>query len=185
MRIIAGTLKGRVLQGPTWDGVRPSSDRLRETLFNILTPRVAGARWLDVCAGTGAMGIEALSRGAAAVTFIDEDPRATALVAANLRKCQVTEGYTIERRNALARTPAVRGGPFDIVFLDPPYAQRSLEPWLHLAAGLIAPDGLVVLEHASRLEAPAAVPGLTLARRLRQGDSALAFYEPGPSGTEV
>jgi 16S rRNA (guanine966-N2)-methyltransferase len=184
MRIIAGALKGRVLQAPTWDGLRPSSDRLRETLFNILAPRMAQARVLDICAGTGAVGIEALSRGARTVTFVEEDRRATMLIEANLRRCQVTEGYTIERRNALVRTPVLSGGPFDIVFLDPPYAQRSFEPWLQVAADQLAQHGLVVLEHASRLEAPGESAGLVLVRRLRQGDSALAFYEPEPAGTE-
>ena len=82
MRIIAGTLKGRVLQAPDWDGLRPTSDRLRETLFNILAPRVEGSRVLDVCAGTGAVGIEALSRGATAVTFVESDRRASALIEA-------------------------------------------------------------------------------------------------------
>ena len=116
-------------------GLRPTSDRLRETLFNILAPRIEGARVLDVCAGTGAVGIEALSRGAAAVTFVEDDRRALALIEANLRQCQVSEGYTIDRRSALARAAVFAGGPFDIVFLDPPYAQRTLEPWLH-AGGL-------------------------------------------------
>lgn len=184
MRIIAGGYKGRVLQAPDWDGLRPTSDRLRETLFNILAPRTAGARVLDICAGTGAVGIEALSRGATAVTFVDEDHRAVALIAANLRRCGVCEGYTIERRNALSRAVMVPGGPFDIVFLDPPYAQRSLEPWLELAAACVASSGLVVLEHASRLQAPDGVAGLGVWRRLRQGDSALTFYEPGVVGTE-
>jgi 16S rRNA (guanine(966)-N(2))-methyltransferase RsmD len=185
MRVIAGTLKGRVLQAPSWDGLRPTSDRLRETLFNILAPRIEGARVLDVCAGTGAVGIEALSRGAAAVTFVDTDHRAVALIEANLRKCGVTERYTIDRRDALARVSPPVGGPFDIVFLDPPYAQSSFEPWLGAAAADVAAGGVIVLEHASRLDPPAAVPGLQLTRRLRQGDSSLAFYAPGAAGTEA
>ena len=183
MRVIAGTLKGRVLRTPAWDGLRPTSDRLRETLFNILAPRIEGARFLDVCAGTGAVGIEALSRGAAFVTFVEDDRRALSLIEANLRHCQVSEGYTIDRRNALARAAVFAGGPFDIVFLDPPYAQRSLEPWLHLSASHVAPGGIAILEHASRLEAPAAADRLTVARRLRQGDSALTFYVPDTDGT--
>ena len=84
MRIIAGTLKGRRLEAPDWDGLRPTSDRLRETLFNVLAPRIRGARVLDGYAGTGAVGIEALSRGAAHVTFVERDPRAVALIEANL-----------------------------------------------------------------------------------------------------
>src|SRR6187402_873392 len=102
MRVIAGALKGRVLRTPAWDGLRPTSDRLRETLFNILAPRIEGARFLDVCAGTGAVGIEALSRGAAFVTFVEDDRRALALIEANLRHCQLSEGYTIDRRDALS-----------------------------------------------------------------------------------
>lgn len=176
MRIIAGRFKGRVLQAPTWDGLRPSSDRLRETLFNVLAPEVGGARVLDICAGTGAVGLEAISRGAAWVTFVEHDRRAVALIDANLRKCGVIDGYTIERRDALTRTAAGHDRPFDLVFLDPPYAQRSLDPWLQVAAAAVSPHGRVVLEHASRLTAPEHVAALGRTRQLRQGDSTLSFY---------
>jgi 16S rRNA (guanine966-N2)-methyltransferase len=185
MRIIAGAFKGRMLQAPTWDGLRPTSDRLRETLFNVLAPRIAGARVLDVCAGTGAVGLEALSRGARCVTFAEQDRRAVSLIEANLRKCQVSGGYTIERRDALARATVFPGGPFDIVFLDPPYAQRSLDPWLQLAAANAATDGLIVLEHATRQDAPATPAGLARTRVLRQGDSTLTFYVPAAPTAEV
>jgi 16S rRNA (guanine(966)-N(2))-methyltransferase RsmD len=184
MRVIAGALKGRVLQTPAWEGLRPTSDRLRETVFNILAPRIEGVRFLDVCAGTGAVGIEALSRGAARVTFVEEDRRAVALIEANRRRCPVRDGYTIERRDALARPGVLTSGPFDIVFLDPPYAQRTFDPWLRLAALHLAPDGIVVLEHSSRLDAPARVDALAATRRLRQGDSALTFYAAGSAVTE-
>ena len=90
MRVIAGTLKGRTLQSPDWDGVRPTSDKLRGTLFNILAPRIEGARVLDGYAGTGAIGIEAISRGAAYVTFVERDRRATTLIAANMERCRIT-----------------------------------------------------------------------------------------------
>lgn len=182
MRVIAGRFKGRVLQAPTWDGLRPSSDRLRETLFNVLAPRVEGARVLDVCAGTGAVGIEALSRGAAWVTFVEHDRRAIALIAANLRKCGVIGGYTIERRDALTASATGADAPFDLVFLDPPYAQRSLDPWLVVAAAAVARGGAVVIEHATRLVAPESVNTLHRTRQIRQGDSTLSFYalhEPG------
>ena len=96
MRVIAGHFKGRRLKAPSWDGLRPTSDKLRETLFNILAPRIAGARVLDGYAGTGAVGIEALSRGAAHVTFVERDRRAAALIAANLALCGVEQGYTID-----------------------------------------------------------------------------------------
>src|SRR3954469_5733663 len=97
MRVIAGSFKGRRLKAPTWDGLRPTSDKLRETLFNILAPRIEGARVLDGYAGTGALGIEALSRGAAHVTFVERDPRAIALIEQNLAGCGVAGDYTIRR----------------------------------------------------------------------------------------
>src|SRR5438270_7166745 len=97
MRVIAGSLKGRRLKAPTWDGLRPTSDKLRETLFNILAPRVAGARFVDGYAGTGAIGIEAISRGAAHVTFVERDRRAQALIESNLGQCGIVNGYAIIR----------------------------------------------------------------------------------------
>ena len=111
MRIIAGTLKGRRLEAPDWPGLRPTSDKLRETLFNVLAPRIRDARVLDGYAGTGAVGIEALSRGAAHVTFVERDPRAVALIEANLRHCGVTDRYAIIRASfAGTREPAAGTG---------------------------------------------------------------------------
>src|ERR1700748_3572028 len=101
MRIIAGRYKGRRLKAPTWEGLRPTSDKLRETLFNILAPRIQGARVLDGYAGTGAVGIEAISRGAAHVTFVESDRRAAALIAANLAKCRISNGYAIIQSTVL------------------------------------------------------------------------------------
>src|SRR5881392_615153 len=97
MRVIAGSLKGRRIDAPKWEGLRPTSDKLRETLFNVLAPRIEGAVLLDGYAGTGAVGIEALSRGAAHVTFVERDPRAAALIEANLTHCGVSERYAIIR----------------------------------------------------------------------------------------
>jgi 16S rRNA (guanine966-N2)-methyltransferase len=174
MRIIAGTLKGRRLDAPTWPGLRPTSDKLRETLFNILRGRLAGARVLDVFAGTGAVGIEALSRGAAHATFVEQDRRAQALIAANLARCGVAYGYTIERGPAmdvLSRLEPV----YDLVFLDPPYDEPDLGQAVALGVGLLAAGGTCVLEHAARRAAPDAA-GAAPARRVTSGDSALAFY---------
>src|SRR5688572_6228519 len=127
MRIIAGSLKGRRLKAPTWEGLRPTSDKLRETLFNILAPRIAGARVLDGYAGTGATGIEALSRGAASVTFVERDRRAQALIAENLARCGVEEGYAIIRAEMARAIDELRaaGSTFDIALLDPPYGQPA------------------------------------------------------------
>src|SRR5262252_3555379 len=122
MRIIAGRFKGRRLKAPTSDGLRPTSDKLRETLFNILAPRVAGARVLDGYAGTGAVGIEALSRGATAVTFVEQDRRAQALIAENLAHCGISGGYAIIRssaQRAISELQAQRA-TFELILLDPP-----------------------------------------------------------------
>lgn len=199
MRVIAGALKGRRLKSPTWNGLRPTSDRLRETLFNVLAPRVAGARVLDGYAGTGAVGIEALSRGARAVTFVERDRRARALIAENLAHCGVASGCAIIRASfdrleapdvkpdaqhptddlddAIADGPSV--GPYDLVLLDPPYAERP-EQVVASAARLVAPGGLLVLEHAKRTAAPAAAAGLARTRQIVAGDSVLSFYSCPP-----
>jgi 16S rRNA (guanine966-N2)-methyltransferase len=176
MRIIAGLHKGRTLKTPKWNGLRPTSDKLRETLFNILQTRVAGARVLDVFAGTGAVALEALSRGAAAATCVDSDRRAAGLIAENAALCRETDRCVIIRdsvERALARP--LPGGPFDIVVLDPPYDYAQLEAAVRDAATQRAADGILVLEHASRVMPPAP-PGMTPTRTVKSGDSALTFY---------
>jgi 16S rRNA (guanine(966)-N(2))-methyltransferase RsmD len=177
VRVIAGAFKGRRLKAPAWEGVRPTSDKLRETLFNILAPRIAGARALDVYAGTGAVGIEALSRGAAHVTFVERDRRAAALIAANLAMCRVEQGYTIEYGDAAAvlrRMP--EADAFDLVLLDPPYDAdpEMLADTLSEAARRTTAAGLIVLERASRRE-PVIPDGLDRVRDVVSGDSALTF----------
>lgn len=183
MRIIAGAHKGRVLKAPTWAGLRPTSDRLRETLFNVLAPRVSGARLLDAYAGTGAIGIEALSRGAEHVTFVESDRQAQALIAENLGRCGIADGYAIIRASADLAFQTFRSrplfAPFDIIVLDPPYDHRAGEALAGVDA-LVAEDGLVVFEHASRSPVPDRVGRLVLMRDLRSGDSALAFYACQP-----
>ncbi|NOT45728.1 MAG: 16S rRNA (guanine(966)-N(2))-methyltransferase RsmD [Acidobacteria bacterium] len=183
MRIIAGTLKGRRLTPPTWAGLRPTSDRLRETLFNVLGTRVQGARVLDACAGTGAVGIEAISRGAAHVTFVDTDRRAAGLVRHNLDACGVGGGYTIRVGNVVTVLPELGEAAFDLVFLDPPYDAGTVAPMLEAAACCLRPGGLVVLERATR--AAPEIPGsLTRTRDLRSGDSSLTFLAPAaPDGS--
>ena len=177
MRIIAGTNKGRTLKAPKWDGLRPTSDKLRETLFNILQTRVSGARVLDVFSGTGAVALEALSRGAAGVTCVESDRRAAALIAENAALCRDTDRCVIIRdvvERALLK-PLV-GGPFDIIVLDPPYDYSDLESAVANAATQRAADGIVILEHAARV-IPPQPDGITLTRTVTSGDSALSFYE--------
>jgi 16S rRNA (guanine(966)-N(2))-methyltransferase RsmD len=176
MRIIAGAFKGRTLASPRWGGLRPTSDRLRETLFNILGERVHGARVLDAYAGTGALGIEALSRGAAFVAFVERDPRALALIRENLRRCRVSEGCVIMRAASGLRRRFPEPPAFSLILIDPPYDERDLEAAIGGVSEWLTPDGLLVLEHARRRQAPGEVAGLIQIRAVASGDSALALY---------
>jgi len=173
--VIAGRYKGRRLRAPTWEGLRPTSDKLRETLFNILAPRIEGARILDVFAGTGAVGIEALSRGAGHVTFVEKDPRALALIEANLADCGIVADYNIRRGDVLAalRNP---GAAFDLILLDPPYDLHPVSPTLEAAAACLSDGGLLVLERATRRE-PDVPETLTRVRDVKSGDSTLTFFQ--------
>jgi 16S rRNA (guanine(966)-N(2))-methyltransferase RsmD len=179
VRVIAGRYKGRRLEAPTWEGLRPTSDKLRETLFNILAPRIEGARVLDGYAGTGAVGIEALSRGAAHVTFVERDRRAVALIEANLASCGVEADYTIESRDLIAAARRDTGAAFDVVWLDPPYDITDLGEALDAAAGILAPGGLIVLERATRRE-PDVPASLERVRDVKSGDSSLTFLTHHP-----
>ena len=183
MRVIAGRYKGRILKAPTWEGLRPTSDKLRETLFNILAPHIVGARVLDGYAGTGAIGIEALSRGAAHVTFIEKNRRASALIEENLKACGVEQGYTIHCADVVAALNALdsacpersRGAAFDLILLDPPYDTENVRAALDAAARHLAGDGLIVLERATRQE-PEESEAVVRVRDVKSGDSTLTFY---------
>ena len=179
MRIVAGTLRGRTINGPKWDGLRPTSDSLRETLFNVLGPAIAGQRVLDGFAGTGAVGIEALSRGAGEVLFVESDRRAQALIADNLAHCGVATSYTIIRTGALRALESLDAPTPDIILLDPPYEASDSEVADVLAAAgkRLASGGVAVLEHARRKRAPETAGRLARRREVVSGSSALAFYE--------
>ena len=177
MRIIAGTLKGRRLDTPDWPGLRPTSDKLRETLFNVLAPRMAGARVLDGYAGTGAVGLEALSRGAAEVTFVEKDLRAVRLIERNLARCAVTDRYAIIRAGFADAARGLPAGRFELVLLDPPYGPDEMRQALEAAAPLLAGNGTLVLEHARRDDAPDRTASLTKLRDILSGDSALTLYQ--------
>ena len=182
MRVIAGRLKGRRLKSPSWEGLRPTSDKLRETLFNVLAPRIEGALVLDGYAGTGAIGIEALSRGATHVTFVESNRRAAALIAENLAACGVEGGYTVECADvvaALQARPAV--GPFDLILLDPPYDLADVKAALEHAACRVAVGGLVVLERATRRE-PEVPASLRRVRDITSGDSTITLFAPAVEG---
>jgi 16S rRNA (guanine966-N2)-methyltransferase len=174
VRIIAGLFKGRRLETPRWEGLRPTSDKLRETLFNILAPRMAAARVVDGFAGTGAVGLEAMSRGAAHVLFIERDRRAAALIARNAASCGEDEGrYTIEHGDVAAVLRRHRAA-FDLILLDPPYDYADMYDVLDVAAARLARDGLIVLERATRRE-PDVPASLERMRDVVSGDSTLTF----------
>ena len=167
--------------------MRPTSDRLRETLFNVIAPRIQGARFLDVCAGSGAVGIEALSRGAAHVTFVDRSRKMFALIEANLELCQIAkeERQVVQMeatdflRQALRQASRGEVEPWDIVFFDPPYATdylQVLDSFGAHASGLLTESGLLIVEHHHKKELPDELGNLRRTRVLKQGDSALSFY---------
>lgn len=187
MRVIAGKYRGRNLKSPPSLEVRPTSDRLRETLFNVIAPRIEGARFLDLCAGSGAVGIEALSRGARHATFVDRSRKMCALIQSNLDLCRIEDGESeviqAEAHDYLRRVIAKQNGagePCDLVFFDPPYAVDYL-PILETlgtqASRLLTESGLVVVEHHHKKELPEGMGVLNRSRVLKQGDSALSFYE--------
>lgn len=193
MRIIAGKYRGRNLKSPPSLEVRPTSDRLRETLFNVIAPRIQGARFLDLCAGSGAVGIEALSRGAAHVTFVDRSRKMFALIEANLELCKIAkEERTVVQAEATdflkQAARQMRSGkhePWDTVFFDPPYANDYLEVLDSFSAStseLLTETGLLIVEHHHKKLLPEEIAGVHRTRVLKQGDSALSFYESGGSG---
>lgn len=182
MRVIAGLYRGRILKSPSDSKTRPTSDRLRETIFNILNPTIHDeTRFLDLCAGTGAIGIEALSRGAAFVTFVDRSRRACALIEENLDTLGIAETET-EVVNLPAETFAARNhtAPWDIAFYDPPYdADYSLvlNEFRTSPDNLLAHSGLLIVEHHAKNEVPDEVGELRRWRVLKQGETRLSFYE--------
>ena len=184
MRVIAGRFKRRTLLSPTWDGVRPTSDALRERLFAVLGDRILDARVLDGCAGSGAIGIEALSRGAAEVVFVEHDPRAVSLIGRNLARC----GPDLSAHVIRGRLPHVldrrRPDPFDIIVLDPPYDAPDIDEILTGAATHLTATGMVVLERARRAS-PAIPPTLVSTRQIRAGRSMLEWFEPATHDAET
>ncbi|HEV2273535.1 MAG TPA: 16S rRNA (guanine(966)-N(2))-methyltransferase RsmD [Acidobacteriaceae bacterium] len=183
MRVIAGTYRSRLLQAPRGLISRPTSDRLRETLFNVLAPRMEGAVFADLYAGSGAVGIEALSRGAKHAFFAEKAPAAVAAIRANLAALQIRSGFHVEARGVAAALRQAAAPFWDLVFLDPPYedAEAYLSTLTGLgrpAAGLLAPGAMVIAEHQRRTSLAESYGGLQRIRVLEQGDAALSFYVP-------
>jgi 16S rRNA (guanine(966)-N(2))-methyltransferase RsmD len=188
MRVIAGEYRSRVLRASPGLDTRPTSDRLRETLFNVLAPWIEGSVFLDLYAGSGAVGIEALSRGAREVIFVEQAETALRAIRNNLAALGVKGNYALEPRSVTSglRRLAETGRQVDLVFLDPPYAKDGeYALTLNLLGGecgsVLAPGALVIAEHEKRRELDERYGKLVRYRVLKQGDAALSFYraEPG------
>jgi 16S rRNA (guanine966-N2)-methyltransferase len=186
MRVIAGTFRSRTLLAPRGLDTRPTSDRLRETLFNVLAPRIEGALFLDLYAGSGAVGMEALSRGAREAIFVEQAEPALRAIRSNLSALGIRGGYALEPRGVTSalRRLAEQGRTAGIVFLDPPYSQAAeYETALGLlgaeCSSLLAVDAVVVAEHEKRMELDASYGALQRYRVLKQGDAALSFFKAG------
>jgi 16S rRNA (guanine966-N2)-methyltransferase len=188
VRVVAGRLRGRPLRAVPGSATRPTSDRVREALFAVLGDRVRDARVLDLFGGTGALAIEALSRGAARAVVVEQAAPAVAVIRANLAALDLTGSALVRRTRAETYLRSQRDGPFDLVFLDPPYAAGpGLVAGLlaRLARGALAPGAVVVVESAARSEAPVWPPGLLPDPPRRYGDTALhlAVWQPPPGGS--
>jgi 16S rRNA (guanine(966)-N(2))-methyltransferase RsmD len=181
MRVIAGLFGSRKLKGTPPPGLRPTSDRLRETLFNILGSAVEGSRFLDACAGMGGVGIEAISREARFVCFVEQSKKACAVIRENLRMLAVSEGSRVMEAEALKALERLEreGLDFDIAFVDPPYDDGELYGRVLLAFAsrpVLVEGGLLVIEHSKRETLAESVGRLRRFRVVKQGDSALSFY---------
>jgi 16S rRNA (guanine966-N2)-methyltransferase len=172
MRVIAGEFRSRVLKSLPGLTVRPTPDRLRETLFNVLAPRIEGVVFLDAFAGTGAVGIEALSRGAARAIFFERDPQALEILSQNLNSLKIGAQSTVVRGSALRLIKDYRA---DFVFIDPPYHQTAdYEAALELSSGRCR---LAIAQHDAKFPLAEQYDALQRTRTLRQGSNVLSFYE--------
>ena len=181
MRVISGEYRGRRLKGPKGMDLRPTGDRLKETLFNILKPRISGAVVFDIFSGTGAIGIEALSRGAGRVVFVERDSAANSLIRQNLQTCNVEGDYLIIQEDVFTtlRSLARRGFRADIIFFDPPYDWKHYTDLLKLTfkPELVSAYTCVVIEHGRRADLPESGEGYERYRLVRHGDNCLSFYK--------
>jgi 16S rRNA (guanine(966)-N(2))-methyltransferase RsmD len=176
MRVIAGSARGVTLAAPPGTGTRPITDRVKETLFGILGDRVPDARTVDLYAGSGAIGIEALSRGAASTTFVEADGRAIATLRDNLRRTRLAEAATVVGMEVEPFLGAIELGPWDLAILDPPYEARAIVAPLRALVPHLAPGASVVIKHFWRTEPPE-VEGLAVVRQRRFGETMLTFLE--------
>ena len=175
MRIIAGSRKGHTIQAPQGLETRPTSDRVRENVFNIVAPWVEGARVLDLYAGSGAMGLEALSRGAQVAVFVEADPDAVRAIERNLDKLRLT-GATVLRRDAVSglAQEVTAGRKYDLVLADPPYAMTNYDSLARYLPRVLSEDGLLVLESGAKSEPE--LPGLEVRTTRKYGSTRVTVF---------
>lgn len=182
MRVIGGEFRSRLLKSLPGLDVRPTPDRLREALFNILAPRIEDAVFVDLYAGTGAVGIEALSRGARKAIFVEQKPAAVRVIHENLQALGIEGRAEVMQAKAAVQIPRIAG---DIVFLDPPFALEKEYASALSALGVRAPS-LVLAQHPPRLKLEDGYGALRRIRQLKQGDNEISFYEPDlPTGSRA
>ncbi|HKD08205.1 MAG TPA: 16S rRNA (guanine(966)-N(2))-methyltransferase RsmD [Bryobacteraceae bacterium] len=181
MRVIAGEFRSRRLASVEGLDTRPTPDRLRETLFNILGASVEGCVFLDAYAGTGAVGIEALSRGARRAVFLEKSRKAAETIRKNLESLKITGRASIIQGSAHLHIGECAA---DIVFLDPPY-EKHREYQACLDAIDLKPSGIAVFQHSIRFELPDVAGALRIVRQVKHGDNALSFYKPAVSETNL
>lgn len=175
MRVITGTARGRALKTPEGDHTRPTAERVKEAVFSIIQFEIEGRKVLDLFAGSGQLGIEALSRGAASAVFIESDKEAAGVVRDNLQKTRLEDKATLLQTDAIAFL-ASTASVFDIVFLDPPYAANLLHKALTAAAGKTSPGGILVCEHPFADAVPSEVGDFTLQKTYKYGKTAVSVY---------
>ena len=186
MRVIAGRYRGRRLSVLPDLSIRPTIGRLRESYFDIVQGRIDGARFLDLCSGSGSMGIEALSRGAAHVVFIEKSRRALQVLRRNLDHCGIQEGFRLIPGDIFQEIPrlARQGERFDLIYFDPPYFRDLYERALELLdqCPLLEPGGLLAANHFKKVPLPDGSGALRRVREVQHGDSVLSFFgfpDPG------
>lgn len=184
MRVIAGAAGGRKLRGVPGDSARPTSDRVRESLFSILGERTSGANVLDLFAGAGTLGIECISRGAARCMFVDMNRAACRVIGANLGDLGMRGRALILCRNVFGAlgdeaSPIREAAPYDLIFADPPYALYASAEIVQLVGEMriLERNGVLIVEHSSRMPAPHDAAGLELVRQQSYGDTGISFYQ--------
>jgi len=178
MRVIAGSAKGARLTAPTGQGTRPTADRIKENIFNIIAPYVPGACFLDLFCGSGAIGIEALSRGAKSAVFVDASSEAIATVNANLDKVKFTQKSRVLKMDAFAAIKHLKEESFDVIFLDPPYSKSHLARMLNpLAKSNLLSNGGIIIAETSVDDEVIQIDGLVLKDERKYGNTRLMFYE--------